>query len=204
MSVRIAVLVEGATEAAFVPKLREFLQARLPPGTLPKLDVVPCHGRLPTEDKLRRMVERLLSGKSAADAVIALTDVYTGTADFADAQDAKDKMRHWVGDEPRFHPHVARHDFEAWLLPFWNQIQILAGSNRKAPGPQPEQVNHGHPPARWLEEVYRTGSKGKRYVKPRDAQAILRNQDLAIAAQACPELKAFLNTILALCGAAAL
>ena len=29
MSVRIAILVEGATEKAFIPKLREFLGARL-------------------------------------------------------------------------------------------------------------------------------------------------------------------------------
>jgi len=52
--------------------------------------------------------------------------------------------------------------------------------------------------------VFRTGSKGKRYVKPRDAQANLRHQDLAIAANACPELKAFLNTILVLCGTTAI
>jgi hypothetical protein len=34
----------------------------------------------------------------------------------------------------------------------------------------------------------------------RDAHRILRNQDLAVAAAACPELKAFLNRILELSG----
>lgn len=204
MSVHIAILVEGATEKAFVPKLREFLKARLPAGTMPRLKPISCDGRLPTSDKLRRTVELLLSGKEAVNAVIALTDVYTGTREFADAQDAKDKMRGWVGSEPRFHPHVAQHDFEAWLLPFWSEIQNLAGSSRATLGQYPEQVNHGQPPAHRLQEIFRTGSKGRRYVKTRDAARILRDQDLAIAAHACPELKAFLNTILALCGAAAI
>lgn len=200
MSVRIAILVEGATEKAFLPTLREFLKTRLGQGSMPKLDVVPCDGRVPTGDKLRRMVETLLLGKNAADAVIALTDVYTGTREFSNARDAKDKMRAWVGDEPRFHPHVALHDFEAWLLPFWSDIQRLAGSNRTVPGAHPELVNHGNPPAHRLQEVFLSGTKGKAYVKPRDAARILRDRDLVVAADVCPELKAFLNTILALSG----
>ena len=204
MSVRIAILVEGATEQAFIPTLRTFLKARLPPGTMPRLDTIPCDGRLPTGAKLRRKVELLLSGANAANAVIALTDVYTGTGDFTDAQDAKNKMRAWVGNEQRFHPHVAQHDFEAWLLPFWNVIQDLAGSTRARPGGQPEQVNHNNPPAYRLKEVFLTGSKGRAYVKPRDAKRILLNCDLVVAAHACPELKAFLNTVLGICGAAAL
>ncbi len=204
MSVRIAILVEGATEQAFIPKLREFLKARLPHGTMPKIDTVPCDGRVYTKEKLRRTVALLLSGKNAADAVIALTDVYTGTREFTNAQDAKDKMQQWVGHEPRFYPHVALHDFEAWLLPFWGDIQKLAGSNWSTPGANPEQVNHDKPPAYRLQEMFRTGERGKAYVKPRDAARILRSNDLTIAAQACPELKAFLNTILSLCGIAAL
>lgn len=204
MSVRIAILVEGATEQAFKAKLREFLSARLPVGQMPRLDMVPCDGRIPTGEKLRRLVSQLLSGKSAADAVIALTDVYTGTQEFADALDAKRKMAAWVGGEPRFHPHVALHDFEAWLLPYWADIQRLAGSNRAAPGAWPETVNHGKPPAYHLKEVFRSGSKGKAYVKPRDAARILKDNDLAVAANACPELKAFLNTILKACGAESL
>ena len=32
-------------------------------------------------------------------------------------------MREWVGVEKRFYPHVALHDFEAWLLPYWEKIK---------------------------------------------------------------------------------
>ncbi|MDR2165250.1 MAG: DUF4276 family protein [Zoogloeaceae bacterium] len=199
MSKRIAILVEGATEKAFMPVLRKFLEKRLS-GKMPKLDPVPYDKRIPTKDKLRRVVINLLSGKNKADAVIALTDVYTGTEprEFLDAEDAKGKMRDWVEEEPRFFPHVALHDFEAWLLPFWETIQQLAGSNRSTTIP-PEQVNHNKPPARLLQEVFRSGKKGKSYVKPRDAVRILKDQDLAKAADACPELRKFLDTIVRLC-----
>lgn len=200
LSVKIAILVEGATEQAFLPALRVFLQARLPAQSMPKLDPMPQDGRLPTGEKLRRVVENLLSGRDAADAVVALTDVYTGTRAFATAADAKQQMRQWVGDEPRFYPHVALHDFEAWLLPYWADIQRLAGSKRGSPGQYPEHVNHNRPPAHVLKEVFRTGSNGRAYIKPRDALRILRDKDLTIAAHACPELKEFLNTLLQLCG----
>jgi hypothetical protein len=200
--VKIALIVEGRTEKVFLPHLRAFLQSRLP-GKMPKLDPVLYNGRIPTRDKLRRQVETLLdTGKEPADAVIALTDVYTGSQppDFADAADAKAKMRGWVGANEKFYPHAAQYDFEAWLLPYWERIQQLAKSNRACPGQNPERVNHIKPPAHLLREVFSKGDRGQAYVKTRDADRILRGQDLLVAARACAELKAFLNTIMTLCG----
>jgi len=109
---KIAILVEGTTEVAFRAKLRDFLQTRLA-GKMPQIKFIPQDGRIPKEGKLKRLVENLLSGQSAYDAVIALTDVYTGTKDFKDAKDAKTKMMDWVGNNPQFYPHAALHDFEA-------------------------------------------------------------------------------------------
>jgi hypothetical protein len=109
---KIAILVEGATEVAFREKLRRFLQTRLE-GKMPRLDFIPQNGRIPKEGKLKRDVENLLTGNSAYDAVIALTDIYTGTQDFQDAADAKAKMMSWVNNNPQFYPHTALHDFEA-------------------------------------------------------------------------------------------
>jgi len=198
---KIAVIVEGKTEKAFMPHLRGFLQSRLP-GKMPKLDTLPYDGRIPKGDKLKRVVENLLRGVRAADYVIALTDVYTGTnpPDFTDAQDAKNKMRQWVGNEPRFHPHAAQYDFEAWLLPYWPTIQKLARHNRAAPPGNPEQVNHNNPPAYRIKEIFEVGQCRKSYVKPRDAGRILRENDLSEAVNQCLELKAFINTILSICG----
>jgi hypothetical protein len=200
--VRIAILVEGKTEKAFKPHLRAFLETRLA-GRMPRLDVLPYDGRIPKAGKLKRIVERLLNDpRRPADAVIALTDVYTGTQppDFLDAADAKGKMRQWVGETAGFHPHAAQYEFEAWLLPNWDEIRNLSGSNRNAPSGAPERVNHHHPPSRHIKEAFRTGSKGRAYVKARNAARILRGKDLLVAAAKCPELKAFLNTMLDLSG----
>jgi hypothetical protein len=41
-------------------------------------------------------VEKLLAGRYPADAVVTLTDVYTGTRDPIDAADARAKMRDWL------------------------------------------------------------------------------------------------------------
>lgn len=196
---RITILVEGRTEQAFKSHLTAFLRTRLA-GQMPRLDMFPYHGRIPVGEELRTKVEKLLRGRQPSDAVIALTDVYTGTGDFFDAADAKAKMRRWVGANSLFHPHVAQHDFEAWLLPYWSDIQRIAGHNRTAPRGLPESIDHNCPPSYHIREIFRVGTCRDHYSKPRDANRILRDKDLAVAAAQCPELKAFLNTIIALSG----
>jgi len=201
---RIAILVEGETEQAFKDSLLHFLEQELKeqmPKQMPKLRFVPQNGRIPKEEKLKRVVENLFIGKNAVDAVIALTDVYTGNNDFVDANDAKEKMRDWVGSNPNFYPHAAPYDFEAWLLPFWSTIQELAGHNKSAPGGNPEQVNHNKPPSKHIKEIFELGNKGRSYSKTRDGKSILEKHkdDLKDTIRVCPELKAFINTILTLC-----
>jgi hypothetical protein len=195
--VKIAILVEGATEVAFKEKLCTFLKTRLN-QRMPRLKFISQHGRIPKEDKLRRVIENLLAGKDAYDAVIALTDVYTGTNDFRDANDAKDKMRQWVNNNPQFHPHAALHDFEAWLLPYWSTIQDLAHHRHSAPSGSPETVNHHRPPSYRIKEIFRAGG-WQDYSKPIHGKKILEKNELMLAIQACPELKSFVNTILSLC-----
>jgi hypothetical protein len=199
---KIALIVEGKTEKAFLPHVRTFLAQRLA-GQMPKLFPVPYDGRIPTGEKLRKVVNLLLSDRyRPADAVIALTDVYTGVpGEFTDASDAKQKMRSWVGGDGRFHPHAAQYDFEAWLLPFWGEIQRLAGHNQAPLAANPETINHTKPPSYRLKEMFLAGSRRRAYVKARDANRILRGNDLQVSARVCPELKSFLNTILGLCGA---
>jgi hypothetical protein len=151
-----------------------------------------------TEGKLRRVVRTLLdTGKLRSDAVIALTDVYPA---FKDADEAKRLMREWVGGEANFHPHVALHDFEAWLLPHWDAIQKLAGRKCAPFGANPEAVNHTNPPAHRLAKLFAAGRCRRSYNKPRDAARILKDAELIVSIRACPELKAMVNTILRLCG----
>ena len=88
---KITILVEGKTEKAFKPHLLEFLKSRLA-GRMPNVDPFPYNGRISTKDRLRREVETLL--RNGTDAVIALTDVYTGTTrEFVDAADAKRRCK---------------------------------------------------------------------------------------------------------------
>ena len=198
---KIVIIVEGETERVFIPYLRRFLETRV--KNMPKLRPHKYDGKIPSHDKLKRIVENYLSGKDAADCVIALTDVYTGSnpPDFTDAADAKQKMNTWVGNEPRFFPHAAQYDFEAWLLPYWEIIQKIARHNMACPGNNPETVNHQKPPAYRIKEIFEKG-KFRSYIKPRDAGRILgeTNDNLLTAINSCSELKALINTILRLCG----
>ncbi len=197
---KIAIIVEGKTERVFMTPLRGFLETRLA-GRMPRLDPVLFDGPIPKGKKLKRLVRRLLNdGPRSADAVIGLTDVYTGRNDFETAADAKEKMRGWVEANEDFFPHAAQFEFEAWLLPYWPTIQRLAGHNRACPSAAPEAVNHKNPPSRRISQIFRIGKARDDYVKTRDAPRILRDQDLLVSARACPELKALLNTILRLCG----
>jgi hypothetical protein len=61
-------------------------------------------------------------------------------------------------------------------------------------------VNHAHPPSWHIQEIFRTGKHRRFYSKARDASRILRGKDLTLSANKCPELKAFLNTIISLSG----
>lgn len=164
---------------------------------MPKVVSHRCNGRVEKGDALRRIVDKHL--RTGADAVIALTDVYTGSSDFVDAADAKRKMRQWVGTNERFFAHAAQYEFEAWLLPYWDDIMRLARSDVGAPTGKPESVNHNKPPSRRISEIFEAGKSGRSYSKTRDAARILRDNDLIIAANACAELKGFINTILKLC-----
>jgi hypothetical protein len=108
-------------------------------------------------------------------------------------------MRRWVDKNPKLYPHTALHDFEAWLLPYWKTIQKLAKHNCSAPSGLPETVNHQKPPSYWIKEIF-SSEQGKRdYDKVIDGKAILKKNDLRIAIDACPELKAFVNRIISLC-----
>lgn len=196
---KIGLIVEGQTEAVFLPHLRSFLSKHLE-GKMPKFQLSTYDGRIPTGEKLRLEVDIFLNnGAASVDHVIALTDVYTGTHDFSDGADAIRKMRAWVGNEPRFHPHVAQYEFEAWLLPYWTTIQKLAGHNRSAPSGQPESVNHSKPPSQHVAEIFKIGSK-RCYSKTIVARRILQDNNLSVAIDACPQLKSLVNTILKVSG----
>ena len=68
--IKIAIIVEGQTERVFKESLLSFLRTRL--SQMPKLQFITYNGRIPKQEKLKRVVENLLE---EVDHVIALTDV---------------------------------------------------------------------------------------------------------------------------------
>ena len=199
---KIVLMIEGATEKIFIPYLKKILLEKLK-DKMPKLAIYKYDGRIPIKDNLKRDVNMLLSGKDPANYVIALTDVYTRTNPpvFINAEDAKNKMKTWVGNNKYFIPHAAQHEFEAWLLPYWDIIQKIAKHNMKAPGNNPELVNHQKPPSHWIKEIFRIGKRSDNYVKQRDAARILRevNDNFEKSLNACNELKFFIDSIIYCC-----
>lgn len=188
----IVLLVEGATETALKNKLKSFLDERAEVEGKPKTALRTKEIMSLNPRRLRRRVYLELRD-SKVTSVVGLIDVYP---DFASADEAKKSLRKAVGDEPRFYAHAAQYDVEAWLLPYWDIICQRLGVRKAKPGIYPEQVNLERPPSKHLNELYRTAKPPRKYIKPIEMATILRDQDLTVAANQCPELKSLLNTLL--------
>jgi hypothetical protein len=195
----IVLLVEGATEDAFVSALKEFLDPRCVAAGRPRVRLRPVVTEHLRERDLKLRVWGNLK-RSDVLGVIALMDVKCAgrPRQFADAAETIAYLRSVAPDEPRYRPHAAQFDFEAWLLPYWGDICRRVGRKQAPPGPKPEQVDLEHPPSRRLYDLYRQA--GLRYSKPRDAAAILRGKDLTLSAAHCPQLAALLGSLLDLAG----
>jgi hypothetical protein len=195
---KIVLLVEGKTETAFQEKLGAFLGERCEQQGKPKIGLrtKPMDTRLMNAERVR---ERVMMSFRDPDVtrVLALVDVYPR---FESAQEAKTFLRKAVGDEPRFHAHAAQFDFEAWLLPYWDDICKCLKVRKQKPAANPEQVNCLKPPSQHLIELYHLAKPPRSYDKARDGKAILRDKDLTVAANQCPELKDLLNTLLGCAG----
>jgi hypothetical protein len=190
--VTIVLLVEGTTETALKEKLKTFLDERAIAEGSPKVALRTRDIMTLNPSRLRGRIRLELSHPQVT-AVVGLIDVYPN---FASAAKAKAFLHQAAGDEPRFYAHAAQYDVEAWLLPYWDNICRRIGVRRSTPGPHPEQVDCRRPPSKRLNELYRLARPPRKYVKTKEMASILRNKDLTIAANACPELKSLLNTLL--------
>ena len=199
----IVLLVEGATERAFKDVVKRFLDGRCAKEGRPKVGLT-----------TRILDSRLLDGKTVCDevrmalgrsetiGVVALIDVVCSGSPrrFGNAAEAIDFLQGAAPKDPRFRAHAAQYDFEAWLLPYWDDICNKLKIKAKSPGAEPEAVNHDKPPSRRLKDLYRKAPHHRDYDKVRDARAILEGKDLILSARKCHQLKAFLNSLLTFAG----
>ena len=193
----ILVLVEGDTERAAREHLKRFLDSRAGERPLVRLQMSVFDRGL-AEAEVRGRAEKALAS-SATIGVIALTDLYPK---FASPAAARQTIAQWLPKDPRCHVHVAKHDFEAWLLHGWTAILRQAGivGNRKPWGSKPEDVDGTNPPAHRLRDLFQQGKPPRKYKKPVDGKKLLELLRLEDVAAQCPELKSFLNTLLSLAG----
>lgn len=199
---KISLIVEGESEKIFLDAIRNFLKPRCL-GPIPKLNPVILNCDVPPRHELLKIVRALLLDQG--NRVIILTDV-KGQNSFNDAQDAIAQIESRLSGLPELNVqvfvHAAQYELEAWLIPFWPQIQKLAHSKRPKPSTPPERINNLKPPSKLLSEVWRTGNgNNKKYSKVLDLRRILNGQDLEHASKECPTLKSFLNRLLTLSGA---
>ncbi|MBM3500320.1 MAG: DUF4276 family protein [Armatimonadetes bacterium] len=189
---RIVLYVEGETEQAFKRHLKAFLDDIADRDEKQKVGLVT---RTDTHrHRLQRNVARDL-GDPQCLGVVVLVDVYP---EFGSPEAVREHYGGCGGQ--RFRAHCALHDFEAWLLPYWQRVFEQAG-RRPPKNPKwlnPETVNVDKPPSRVLREDVFTGKPG--YQKTVHAARILEGQDLRVAAEASPQLKLFLNTLLEFAG----
>lgn len=194
----IVLLLEGKTERACVPVLKAFLDSVAEQEGKPRTRLASkdySGSEVHDTEQVQRDVTRHL-GTADVAGVVLLTDVCPR---FRTAEGAK---AHYQGIRPadRFRAHCALHDFEAWLLPYCDRIHQRLGKRppKHARWPQPERVDLDKPPSKQLADLFQAAGRG--YRKTVDAPEILKGQDLAVAAEACPELRAFLNSLLEFAG----
>lgn len=196
---KIIILAEGDTEKAFRGRLKRFLDQHCEDAGQPKIGLQIKPGTISQGEVVRRTEEYLRDTDVCC--VVVLSEMYP-TFNGRTALQAKREMQRWVSDS-KFHAHVARHDFEAWLLVAWKEIVRRAGYSSKHPwGAHPEEIDGNHPPAHRLSQLFE--AKKRKYKKTVDGKAIMDVLDLEEAARKCPELKNFLNTLLKCAGLSAI
>jgi len=195
--VTIVLLVEGETEIALKGAIKQFLDQRAAQHERPRIRLQSRKIKSISREALGKQI-RLELQTAGVTSVVGLIDVFPQFK-HADAAAAKsfllDAARS-AGIIKGFYAHAAQYDVEAWLLLYWGAICQRIGVRQGPPGGDPEQVNGVKPPSRRLEDLY--GRAKRAYVKTTEMPAILAGKDLTVAANACPEFKSLLNTLLKL------
>ena len=193
----IVLLVEGGTERALTDKIKEFLDQRAEAHGLPRIALQTRKIKSINPDALGRQIELQLQTPGIT-AVVGLIDVFPKFRNAGEAKNFLRRTANKAGVTQGFYAHAAQYDVEAWLLPYWEDICRHVGVKQGSPSGNPEQVNDIRPPSYHLKDLYQRAKPPHKYVKTTEMPAILKNKDLTISANACPELKSLLNTLLTL------
>ncbi|MCW1969219.1 MAG: DUF4276 family protein [Anaerolineae bacterium] len=193
----IVILVEGNTEVGLIDHIRNFvaMQAKQFNRQPAKLKSIVMDGRNPIT--IGKQIRNSLNMPDV-NAVVGLIDVYPQFKHAIEAKEWLMNIAQDAGIRQHFYAHAAQYDVEAWLLPYWDAICQRIGVKQTPISQHPENVNGTQPPAYRLQALYQRAKPPRRYVKTKEMPAILRGKDLGLSINACPEFKAFINTLLKL------
>jgi len=201
---KFVLFVEGKTEQVAVPNFaKRWLDVRLkhPVG----IKVVKFNGWPEFEREIKTKVSLNLSGPSAGDVIagIGLLDLYGPTFYPPKKRSAKARIdwatNKFEGDvnHSKFRMFLAVHEVEAWLLSQPDVFPSTIAAALSGKYSAPETVDFGKPPAKLLEELYRTRLKRK-YKKVVYGRSLFAKLDPEAARKKCPNLQAMLETMLGL------
>ncbi len=199
---KIALLVEGKTEAEGVPR---FLKRWLDPQFFQpiRLHAINLGGAGKYLADYAGRAQRLLDSDEFAG-VVGLLDLYG--SDLPYPEGSVDEKYKWAKKElerrvarKNFRQHFAVHETEAWLL--CNPEGFPAVVRNALPERKPEEVNFDNPPKAVLQKFYWEKLK-RRYREAIDGPALFSKLDPQKAAALCPHLKLLLEDLLSLARAA--
>lgn len=197
--VTIYLYVEGKTEKAILPELRQYLHDCGGAGAMPTLQASRFDGKI-HEREVRKRAEQHLKDSTAR--ILILSDFY-GTDVKGDLENRRKTLLSWLPDDAvrdgRCAVHFAKHEFEAWLLVGWADICAGLKVEMKPLGLSPEDINGKNPPSRRLEHLYKTARR-RGYDKVVEGKRHFKSIGIARIAAACPEFRAFLDSLKKLCG----
>lgn len=199
---KFVLFVEGRTEQVAVPNFaKRWLDVRLKRRV--GMKVVRFNGWPEFDREIKTKAHLNLGGPSGADVIagIGLLDLYGPTFYPADKATAKERIdwatKKFEGDvnHSKFRMFLAVHEVEAWLLSqpavFPKEIEAaLSGKDSR-----PEAVDFDRPPAKLLEDLYRTRLK-RGYKKVTYGRSLFAKLDPEVACGKCPNLQAMLDTML--------
>ncbi len=197
---KFVLFAEGHTEKkALPPFLKRWLDPQLAKPIAIK--VVRFDGWQDYERDIAAKVRLHMIGPGGADviAAIGLIDLY-GPTFYPSPQKTVAQRIAWATDyfskkvnNARFRQHFAVHETEAWLLSDSSVLPVTLPAKSK----RPEEVNFAHPPARLLDELYRSQLK-RPYKKVVDGYNLFSKLSPETAESRCPYFKSLLHDMLGL------
>jgi hypothetical protein len=96
--------------------------------------------------------------------------------------------------------HIVVHEVEAWIIADEQAVAQRLKINNLAAWAQPETINDMNPPAKVLEQLFRTRSPlKKRYIKAKDGVDLLRKVDCQKVYDKCPTFKKLVDDLRSYC-----